>query len=124
VIVDAGFLIAVDRGEEPARSALNGFSRTGAALHTSHAVVAQVWRSGARQARLSALLKSVAVHPLDDGRLVGSLLARGSSADVVDAHLVALALELGQAILTGDPDDLAAIAAPLGRVAPAIYAWP
>lgn len=123
MILDAGFLISVDRGDERARVFLSAVQRVGESLHTSEAVVAQVWRNGARQARLAAVLKGVEVHPLDDGRAVGRLLARSRSDDVVDAHVVFLAVALTQPVLTGDPDDLSAIATAMGTSAPKIHAW-
>ncbi|CAN5160418.1 hypothetical protein BH23ACT9_BH23ACT9_28060 [soil metagenome] len=103
------FLTAADRSAEP--------------LHTSAAVVAQVWRDGSRQARLAPVLKGVEIHPLDDGRAVGSLLALSGGSDVTDAHVVLLAVSLTQRILTGDPDDLRALAAPLGRSRPDVLHW-
>ena len=84
MILDAGFLISVDRSERSAHAFLEAAARTGTDLHTTHPVVAQVWRDGSRQARLAAFLKIVHVHPLDDGPSVGLLLARSRTADVVD----------------------------------------
>ena len=85
MILDAGFFISVDRDEEPARALVTALQRRRIALHTTDPVVGQVWRNGARQARLSAFLNTVEVHPLDDGRAVGVLLARSGTSDVVDA---------------------------------------
>jgi hypothetical protein len=76
VILDAGFLISIDRSERTAHTFLTAAARSGTALHTTHPVVAQVWRPGSRQARLSAFLDTITVHPLDDGRPVGQLLAQ------------------------------------------------
>ncbi len=73
---------------------------------------------------LAAFLKTISIHPLDDGRPVGQLLAQTQTADVVDAHLVITALRLGDDILTGDPDDLATLSAALGPATPAVHAWP
>jgi hypothetical protein len=123
VILDAGVVVSVDRGEERARVFLTAAHRVGEPLHTSQAVVAQVWRDGARQARLAAVLKGMDVHPLDDGRAVGALLARSRSDDVVDAHVVLLGAAFTELVLTGDPDDLTAIAAVMGPSAPQIVAW-
>lgn len=124
MILDAGFLISVDRSERSAHSFLAAASRSGTELHTTHAVVAQVWRAGSRQARLSAFLKTITIHPLDDGRPVGQLLAQTNASDVVDAHLVICAVRLGHDILTGDPGDLAILTAVLGPAAPTVYSWP
>ena len=41
---------------------------------------------------------------------MGLLLARSGTSDVVDAHLVILAVRLGDSILTGDEADLMTIA--------------
>lgn len=124
MILDAGVLISVDRGEQSAREFLTAAVRTGADLHTSEPVVAQVWRSSSEQARLARFLTACTVHAFDDGRTVGRLLRRSGSSDVVDAHLVVLAVELGENILTGDPDDIAAVVQALGARRPVVYAWP
>jgi hypothetical protein len=124
VILDAGFLISVDREEEPARALITALQRRRIALHTTDPVVGQVWRNGARQGRLSAFLKTVKVHPLDDGRAVGLLLARSGTSDVVGAHLVVLAVRLRDSILTGDKADLTTIAGSLTSNRPTIQLWP
>jgi predicted nucleic acid-binding protein len=123
VILDAGVLIAVDRGEERARILLTAAKRARQPLYTSEAVVAQVWRDGARQARLAAVLKALRIYPLDDGRAVGALLAASGHDDVVDAHVVLLGAGLTQRVLTSDPLDLGAIAAAMGSPGPEIIAW-
>jgi hypothetical protein len=123
LILDAGVFVSVDRDEERARAFLTAAKRTGEPLHTSEAVVAQVWREGARQARLASVLKAVQVHALDDGRAVGALLAMSGGSDVVDAHVVFLGAALSQRVLTGDPDDLQSIATAMGRSQPDILAW-
>jgi predicted nucleic acid-binding protein len=124
VILDAGFLISVDRDEELARSMITALQRRRIALHTTDPVVAQVWRNGSRQARLAAFLKTVEVHPLDDGRAVGLLLARSGKSDVVDAHLVVLAVRLKDSVLTGDDADLNVLANSLPSNRPSIHLWP
>jgi predicted nucleic acid-binding protein len=124
VILDAGFLISIDRDEEPARALVTALHRRRISLHTTDPVVGQVWRNGARQARLAAFLKTVEVHPLDDGRAVGLLLERSGRSDVVDAHLVVLAVRLRDSILTGDEADLTTIADSLRANRPIIQRWP
>lgn len=86
--------------------------------------MAQVWRTGSRQARLAAFLKTITIHPLDGGSPVGQLLAQTTTSDVVDAHVVITAIRLGHDILTGDPDDLTTLSAVLGPASPTVHAWP
>lgn len=108
LVLDAGGLIAIDRRNQRARGLLVISQHQGIAVRTSGAVVAQVWRDGARQANLARLLGTLEVVSLDPtaGRRVGELLARTASADVVDAHL-ALLVEPDDTVLTSDPGDLA-----------------
>lgn len=124
MILDAGFLIAVDRNERAAQEFLTAAQRKDISLHTTHPVVAQVWRNGARQARLAKLLAAMTIHPFNDGPEVGELLARTRTSDVVDAHLVILALRISDAILTGDTEDLTVLTSALPSNQPSIYTWP
>jgi len=124
VILDTGFLISVDRSEQSAHAFLTAAARSENGLHTTHPVVAQVWRHGSRQARLSAFLKTISIHPMNDGRPVGQLLAQTRTSDVVDAHLAITAVRLGDDILTGDPGDLTALSDALGPASPTVHAWP
>ena len=126
MILDAGFLIAIDRGEFTAHSFLAATLQEGAVLRTTAPVVAQVWRDGSRQARLPKFLGTVEVHDftLADAPIVGELLRRSQTSDVVDAHLVALALRLLDSILTADTPDFSALTSHLGPRAPLIHHWP
>lgn len=83
-------------------------------LVTHGGVVGQVWRDGARQARLAQVLPAISVRPLDLtlGRAAGELLRRARGRDVIDAAVVLLARD-GDVILTSDPRDLR----PLARAA-------
>jgi hypothetical protein len=58
VVLDAGALIALDRGAAEVRGYVLLADRDLVALSTSAAVVAQVWRGDPRQARLTRLLDS------------------------------------------------------------------
>ena len=117
LILDAGALIAYQRGSRIARAFLLRALESGEAVRTSTAVVAQVWRHGGRQAALARLLRGVEEVPLTSRRAreVGGLLGRAGGADVVDASLVELAAT-GDEILTSDPDDLLRLANHSGKV--------
>lgn len=125
MILDAGPLVALDRGESAARSFLAASVRAGEVLHTTAPVLAQVWRDGSRQARLARIAQSMTVHPFaaDDYAAVGHLLRRSGTRDVVDAHLAVLAARVGHGILTSDAGDFIALAGHLGTAAPRIHHW-
>lgn len=75
-------------------------------IHTTHPVLAQVWRDPTRQAILARAVRYFDVHPLDESVTIGRRLAESGTSDVVDAHLAVVAESLGTFILTGDPDDM------------------
>ena len=109
VTLDAGALIALDRGDGRLLDLLDRISqRTGRVLIPA-GVVAQAWRSP-RQVRLARLLRStdVEVISLDDpaARVVGVLLGRTGTTDTVDAHVVVVARQAGTSVITSDPNDL------------------
>jgi hypothetical protein len=124
LVLDAGFLISVDRGERSAQEFLTAVLRAGTHLSTTHPVVAQVWRDGARQARLARFLRSVVVLPFHEGPEVGQLLARANTSDVVDAHLVIVAARRSEPILTGDAQDLDTLVRALSGRRPDVLHWP
>jgi hypothetical protein len=123
MILDAGVLVSVDRRDRAAGQFTRTTDEDDEDLHTSEAVVAQVWRDGARQAVLAAFLKTVEIHPLDDGRAVGQLLRDSGTSDVVDAHLGLLAQRLDDDILTGDVDGLTRVVAALPHPV-GVLPWP
>lgn len=124
MILDAGFLVSVDRGDRTAQEFLTAALVHETPLTTTHPVVAQVWRDGAHQTRLARFLQSVVVVAFDDGLEVGNLLARSSTSDVVDAHLVVVAVRRSEPILTGDMHDLESLAAALRDRRPNLLGWP
>lgn len=111
LLLDAGALIAVDRGDRSVLRRLKSALREGMPPRTHGAVVGQVWRNGSRQARLASALRHVEVVGLNEtlGRSAGILLARAGASDVVDAALVALAHD-GDVVLTSNVEDIAHLA--------------
>jgi hypothetical protein len=112
LILDAGALVAVDRGNRAMIARLRAAQQHGLDLRSNALVVAQVWRDRhGRQAGLAQVLRAVdvrAVRP-DDGRRAGVLLGMTGTSDPVDATVVLLASP-GDRIVTSDPQDLAALA--------------
>ena len=120
LVLDAGALIALERGDQAMRAYVLLAERGLVALSTSSAVVAQVWRGGPRQARLSRLLSSdlVAEDPLatTTSRRIGVLAAATGATDVVDGHVAVMAMERDAVIITSDPHDLARWGIPADRI--------
>jgi hypothetical protein len=107
LVLDAGALVAIDKGDRQLAAMLRVAHEAGGAVVTSAGVVAQVWRDGARQANLARVLRGVEVVALDapSARRIGGLLARVGSSDVVDGH-VAVLCRADDRLLTSDPADL------------------
>lgn len=113
ISLDAGALIAIERGDEQVRALLREAVDRGLEVHVVPEVVAQVWRGGARQARLGALLAARGVetpaYDVHAAKEVGRLCGASGQPDVIDAHVVWHALSRGHLVVTSDPDDLAAL---------------
>ena len=73
-------------------------------------VTAQVWRDGARPARLARLVKSgvlaIAHLDLSEARAAGVLCGETRTSDVIDATVALLARRHDAVVVTSDPDDI------------------
>jgi predicted nucleic acid-binding protein len=109
--LDAGALVALDRGQPRVVHLLDRVIAVGGAVDIPAPVIAQVWRDGSRQARLARLLgaSDVVLVDLDAkmARAVGVLCGAVGVADVVDGHVALHARRRDLAVLTSDPDDIA-----------------
>lgn len=107
LIIDAGPFIADGENLNSRLWAIvKRTAERGEELHTTHPVLAQVWRDPPRQANLARALRHFDIHPLDESVIVGRRLADSGTADVVDAHLVVVAERLGTFVLTTDRHDM------------------
>lgn len=110
IVLDAGALIAFERGVVRMRVLVETAFLQRRRLIVTTGVVAQVWRDGARQARVAALVhdRRLDVMPLslDTAKAVGVLCGRSSSRDIVDGHVALVAASLNGVIVTSDPDDI------------------
>ena len=112
MIIDAGpFIIDGENVNSRLWALIKRAAQRDADLHTTHPVLAQVWRQPSRQANLARALRHFDIHPLDESVSVGRRLASSKTSDVVDAHLTVVAEGLGTYILTSDPDDKARLEA-------------
>jgi len=113
ITLDAGALIAVDRGHREVLALVARVAERGEVVHIPAGALAQAMRNPKRQARLSRLVRqpSTNVVALDrvDAVRVGRSLAVSGTSDVVDAHVVECARRFSSTIATSDQDDLRAL---------------
>ena len=109
-MLDAGALIALDRGDKRIIALLQRALAQGRAFRVPAGVVGQTWRDGRVQVTLARFLRSeeVEIIPLDEqlARSCGELCSAASSADIIDASVVILTRERRDLIVTSDPNDL------------------
>ena len=110
VVFDAGGLIALERNDRRVFSILDTALEDGDRIIVPATALAQVIRDPARQVRLWRMIQfdKTEVILLDgsQAQAVGALLARTSTSDITDAHVVICAQTAGYAIVTSDPLDL------------------
>lgn len=110
VVLDAGALIAFERGSERMRALAREALRIGAELLVPAGVLGQVWRDPARQVRLRAVVngRTTRVIPLDVllAEAAGTLCGRTGTSDVIDASVVLVARRARAAVVTSDVGDL------------------
>jgi hypothetical protein len=110
IVLDAGALIALDRGDKRMIALLHRALAQGRTFRVPAGVVGQAWRDGRYQVTLARFLRSeeVEIVPLDEhpARSCGELCGAVNSADVIDASVVILARERRDPIVTSDPNDL------------------
>lgn len=116
VVLDAGALLAIERGDRDLIAILKRERAAGRVPLTHGGVVGQAWRGGGgRQANLARALPGIDVRPLDEalGRRAGALLAAARTSDVIAAGVVLLARD-GHQIYTSDAGDLLHLARTTG----------
>jgi hypothetical protein len=114
-VLDVGALVAHERRDRKVAALMEVAARHRIEMILPSAVLAQVWRDGARQAILSKALRNPGLveAPLhhDDAKRVGELLRSSGTADVVDAHVAVLARRLRAPVITSDPGDISKLSA-------------
>jgi len=114
LILDAGAVIALARADVRARAALSAALEADAEISIPAVIVAETVRGVAADAPVNRVVKAVGEVDVADeqvGRVAGRLLGAAGSSSTVDALVVATAITAGGAVvLTGDPDDLGALA--------------
>ena len=108
--LDAGALIAFDRGQRRTSLLIWTTLRRKSPIAVPAGVLGQAWRDGKKQARLAKLLRSqgVEIEPLDEqrARAAGQLCGVRGTSDIIDASVVLCARRRGQRIVTSDAADM------------------
>ena len=104
VTYDTGALIAAERGDRRMWRLHESYTGQGLVPRVPAAVLAEAWRGGPRQARLSRLLTDCEVVPMTEShaRHVGRLLGQARFQDIVDASVVVHAVERGSVVVTSN----------------------
>jgi hypothetical protein len=110
ITLDAGALIALDRGDKRMIALLQRALAQRLNVRVPSGVVGQAWRDGRGQVTLARFLRidEVEIVTLDEqtARACGELCGATHTADVIDASVVILAMGRGDHIVTSDPHDL------------------
>ena len=110
LVLDAGALIAVERGDRATAALIEVGRQDGRGIIVPAGVIAQTWRQGPRQVRVARLLNAneVSVEPLTDvaARAAGILCGAADTTDVVDASVVIVARRYKAIVISSDRADL------------------
>jgi predicted nucleic acid-binding protein len=115
IVYDTGALLAAQR-RNPNFLALHDELTTARIRPLVPVVVlAQAWRGGP-QHQISRVLKGCEILPADQrtGRAAGVACGASGTADVVDAIVVATAVQHQASVVTSDPEDLTHLADSIG----------
>lgn len=120
--MDAGALIAIERGDRRLRVLLDEAERVGWSIVVPVGPLAQAWRDGARQVALARFLNAtdrveIVEWDVAGARAAGVLCGRTGTSDVIDASVVLCALERHHQVVTSDPEDLEVLDAQLSLIA-------
>ena len=115
VTLDAGALIAIDKGNQKMKDDLTRLYQRGRKITVPAPVLAQVWRGS--HPRLAMVLRTCVVEDMSEATAldIGLLLAQTRTTDIVDAAMVEGAARRGDVIMTSDPDDIERLVESCGR---------
>jgi predicted nucleic acid-binding protein len=112
--LDAGALIAYERGGARIREILTVAYARGLVPTIPAIVLAEVWRGDAKDARVARLLKASSVEIVDEqlARAAGSLRRSALGSGTIDACIAVGVRRRLDAIATSDPNDMRMLLGP------------
>ncbi len=113
LVLDTGALIAADGNDATVSAILKAAKTADTTVYAPAACFAEAWRDGSKPARLAMFLKGIHQFPpleLEDAKKIGELLSRSGTSQIVDAHLVTVAVRVSPSVVvTSDPADIQAL---------------
>lgn len=118
--LDAGALIAYERGDLEIRRVLRLAFNRGTTTTIPAVVLAEVWRGDRKDVPVARLLTWCRIEPLDEqrARAAGALRRSTAGAGAVDACVAVGVRERGDAVATSDPDDMRRLLGPRFTILP------
>jgi predicted nucleic acid-binding protein len=112
--LDAGALIAYERGDERMRAILEVAYERGLVPTIPVIALSEVWRGDAKDARVARLMKACSIEVVDEqlARAAGSLRRKTRKGSAIDACIAVGVRRRRDALATSDPRDMRAL---LGR---------
>jgi len=112
--LDAGALIAYERGDERIRTILAVAYERGFVPTVPAIALAEVWRGDAKDARVARLLKACSIETVDErvARDAGSLRRATPRSSAIDACIAVGVRRRRDAIVTSDPRDMRMLLGP------------
>jgi predicted nucleic acid-binding protein len=112
--LDAGALIAYERGNDRIREILTVAYARGLVPTIPTIALAEVWRGDAKDARVARLLKVCSIEPVDEqlARAAGSLRRSVPGSGTIDACVAVGVRRRLDTIATSDPDDMRILLGP------------
>lgn len=106
--LDAGALIAYERGDERIRQILTVAYARGVVPTVPAIALAEVWRGDAKDARVAHLLKACSIETVDGrlARAAGRLRPTAPGSATIDACIAVGVRQRRDAIATSDPGDM------------------
>jgi predicted nucleic acid-binding protein len=112
--LDAGALIAYERGGERVREILAVTYARGLVPTIPAIALAEVWRGDAKDARVARLLKACSIEAVDESlaRAAGNLRRATAGAGAIDACIAVGVSKRGDVIATSDTNDMRRLLGP------------
>jgi predicted nucleic acid-binding protein len=112
--LDAGALIAYERGDQRIREILAVAYERGLVPTVPAIALAEVWRGDPKDARVARLLKACSIEAVDErlARTAGSLRRATPGSGAIDACIAVGVRSRGDAIATSDPSDIRKLLGP------------